>query len=115
MTDTQKRLDDEVGKAKGRSLWEDQKAWSEAHKHADELVYKNNAIYSAIYYPPIRFMGRATTVIATSILQCREDTLREYKDALIWCSGSEDFQVGGKAREGWEKICVPLLEIKKDI
>jgi len=44
-----------------------------------------------------------------------EDTLREYKEALIWCSGSEDFQVGGKAREGWEKICVPLLEIKKDI
>src|SRR3990167_2564690 len=33
----------------------------------------------------------------------------KYIDALIWCSGSEDFQFEGKAREGWEKICRPLL------
>jgi hypothetical protein len=33
-----------------------------------------------------------------------------YKDALIWCSGSEDFQIEGKAREGWEKICLPLIK-----
>lgn len=33
----------------------------------------------------------------------------KYKDALIWCSGSEDFQIGGKAREGWEKV-MPLLK-----
>jgi len=59
----------EVGCGESRNLWEDQKAWNEAHKHADELVYKNNAIYSAIYYPPIRFMERATTVIADSIHQ----------------------------------------------
>ena len=34
----------------------------------------------------------------------------EYKEALQWCGGSEDFQFGGKAREGWEKICIPLLK-----
>jgi hypothetical protein len=36
--------------------------------------------------------------------------IQKYKDALIWCSGSEDFQIEGKARKGWEKICVPLLK-----
>jgi len=30
--------------------------------------------------------------------------------ALIWCSGSDDFQVDGKAREGWLKLCAPLLQ-----
>jgi len=38
---------------------------------------------------------------------------QKFIDALIWCSGSGDFQVGGKARKGWEKICLPLLEDKK--
>lgn len=37
----------------------------------------------------------------------REDKLVE---ALQWCGGSEDFNEGGKAREGWLKICRPLLE-----
>lgn len=35
---------------------------------------------------------------------------QQLRDALKWCSGSDDFQVGGKAREGWEKICIPLLQ-----
>jgi hypothetical protein len=37
---------------------------------------------------------------------------KRLRDALIWCSGSGDFQVGGIAREGWEKICIPLLTLK---
>jgi len=32
-----------------------------------------------------------------------------YREALIWCSGSGDFQYEGKARKGWEGICKPLL------
>jgi hypothetical protein len=35
-----------------------------------------------------------------------------YRDALIWCSGSEDFGPGGKAEKGWNNICRPLIEIK---
>jgi len=97
MTDTEKRLEDEVGKAKGRSLWEDQKAWSEAHKHADELVYKNNAIYSAIYYPPIRFMGRDTNVIADSIQQAvaeeRTEIFNMTKD-LTPCTDNSKHNLG---------------------
>ena len=34
----------------------------------------------------------------------------KHKEALIWCSGSQDFQVEGKARIGWNKICRPLLK-----
>ena len=36
--------------------------------------------------------------------------VRKLRNALIWCSGSDDFQIGGKSRKGWEKLCVPLLQ-----
>ena len=29
---------------------------------------------------------------------------------LLWCSGSADFNEGGVAREGWLKVCAPLLK-----
>lgn len=48
--------------------------------------------------------------LITSIKEVQEETRKEYQEALIWCSGSQDFQVEGKAREGWEKICLPLLK-----
>ena len=35
-------------------------------------------------------------------------------DALIWCSATEDFQEGGKARKGWLKLCRPLLDSMTD-
>jgi hypothetical protein len=31
-------------------------------------------------------------------------------EALIWCSASQDFQEGGQAREGWLKLCKPLID-----
>ena len=43
-----------------------------------------------------------------------EKDRQKFIDALIWCSGSDDFQVGGKARKGWEKICLPLLKDEKN-
>ena len=30
--------------------------------------------------------------------------------ALLWCGGSADFNEGGVAREGWLKVCAPLLK-----
>lgn len=30
--------------------------------------------------------------------------------ALQWCSGSPDFNEGGQAREGWLRVCAPLLK-----
>ena len=32
------------------------------------------------------------------------------EEALLWCSGSADFNEGGVAREGWLKVCAPLLK-----
>ena len=32
------------------------------------------------------------------------------EEALIWCSGSADFDEGGIANEGWLKLCAPLLK-----
>lgn len=34
----------------------------------------------------------------------------EYRSALIWCSGADEFQPGGEARAGWERGCLPLLQ-----
>jgi hypothetical protein len=31
-------------------------------------------------------------------------------EALFWCSGSQDFEPGGIARNGWVKLCQPLLQ-----
>lgn len=36
--------------------------------------------------------------------------LAEFRHALLWCGGSADFNDGGVAREGWLKVCAPLLE-----
>jgi hypothetical protein len=41
------------------------------------------------------------------------DAVKPYVDALIWCSGSADFNEGGFAREGWQKLCAPLLAASK--
>jgi hypothetical protein len=39
----------------------------------------------------------------------KDKLINELKEALIWCSGSDDFSLKGKARKGWEKIVKPLL------
>jgi hypothetical protein len=38
-----------------------------------------------------------------------EKLFSPYIEALIWCSGSDDFQDGRQARKGWEKLCMPLI------
>ena len=50
----------------------------------------------------------AIAVIAREfeVLEAENARLRE---ALIWCSGSNDFNEGGVARVGWLKLCAPLL------
>jgi len=34
----------------------------------------------------------------------------QYREALIWCSGSSDFNEGGGARIGYVNLCVPLID-----
>jgi hypothetical protein len=42
------------------------------------------------------------------------EVIDNYIEALQWCSGSGDFQVEGKARKGWNRLCVPLIkDVKK--
>jgi len=68
---------------------------SEERKESDRIEVRK-------YVPLIRQL----------LIQEKTKNCQKFIDALIWCSGSDDFQVGGKARKGWEKICLPLL--KKD-
>lgn len=52
--------------------------------------------------------------VGDRVLKMKKQTeVDKLKKALIWCSGSQDFQIEGKARRGWERICVPLLKSKQ--
>ena len=37
-----------------------------------------------------------------------EAQLKKAVEALRWCAGSPDFNEGGSAYEGWNKICAPI-------
>lgn len=41
------------------------------------------------------------------------DAVEPYVEALLWCSGSADFNEGGVAEKGWRKLCAPLLAASK--
>ena len=40
--------------------------------------------------------------------------IEDLEEALLWCSGSTDFNEGGVARKGWLKVCAPLLKGRND-
>ena len=50
----------------------------------------------------------ATAAIAREFEALEAENAR-LREALIWCSGSNDFNEGGVARVGWLKLCAPLL------
>jgi len=52
-------------------------------------------------------------VMVPEVAEAMANLIDEYRDALIWCSGSSDFGAGGKARKGWLKICQPLIQEKR--
>lgn len=52
------------------------------------------------------FCGERRRADLHDALKAENERLR---DALVWCSGSNDFAPGGKAREGWMRLCAPLL------
>lgn len=48
-------------------------------------------------------------VLAEAVAEKIMETVEPYVDALIWCSASEDFQLEGQARKGYEKLVRPLI------
>jgi hypothetical protein len=44
-----------------------------------------------------------------ALVREQDALLDECAEALIWCSGSNDFQRDGQASVGWEKLCRPLI------
>lgn len=61
-----------------------------------------------------RTVGEELRTALSQAVAERDARIAALEDALIWCSGSEDFQAYGKAREGWLKICKPLLTPSSD-
>jgi hypothetical protein len=54
-------------------------------------------------------MVQQYNIVCTSLGQ-HQELVAKLREALLWCSGSNDFQKGGKARVGWETMCAPLLD-----
>jgi len=52
----------------------------------------------------------APAVVVDDVSKIVLGHIAKLEEALIWCSGSADFGDGGQAREGWLKLCAPLLE-----
>ena len=74
----------------------------------DEKYQEGELWYESVNGDQIS-LGELRQFISDLIDEIEKDIISEYKEALIWCSGSEDFQIEGKARKGWEKICIPLI------
>lgn len=55
--------------------------------------------------PTKKAQEKAAQILAIEIARL----IDQYREALIWCSGSADFNPGGQAHDGWNKICEPLL------
>jgi hypothetical protein len=78
------------------------------HHHGDECVLRE--LIDVVETPFLHNLNEGESDMLTDArpgFVGIEDRLR---DALVWCSGADDFAPGGKAREGWEKIVQPLLE-----
>lgn len=54
-------------------------------------------------------LGRAHLVSELEAEDGDEELLNEAANALIFCSGSYDFGPEGQAKEGWDKLCRPVL------
>lgn len=55
---------------------------------------------------PTIAVGRRALITVIAL----HEQVERLTEALIWCSGSADFGEGGIAREGWLKLCAPLLK-----
>ena len=54
----------------------------------------------------------ATSALAMDsvLAEAFAEIIDEYREALLWCSGSTDFGPEGQAREGWIKGVQPLID-----
>ncbi len=51
-----------------------------------------------------------TKIMDPELAEAFAEVIDEYREALIWCGGSDDFGHGGRARKGWLKLVHPLLK-----
>lgn len=84
--------------------------WREVRKYLTELNldWRDYADDGILAEDAIQYV-RDCMDEETRRAEAAEAKLARMEAALIWCSGSEDFQDGGKAREGWLKLCAPLI------
>jgi hypothetical protein len=80
-----------------------------SHEIIDE---PNRFITSSVMSRALRQLAgqRAGEVsIAADLMREAADEIDRLRDALFWCGGSQSFDEGGEAYEGWQKKCEPLL------
>lgn len=80
----------------------------EAADRIEQLVATNEALVRKLAWAEAKLEAEElTNGLKLNEAEARAERLEE---ALIWCSGSADFNEGGFAREGWLKLCAPLLK-----
>ena len=50
-------------------------------------------------------------VMDAELAEAFAEIIDEYREALIWCSGSADFGPEGQARDEWIKGVQPLIDV----
>ena len=83
----------------------------EAADRIEQLVATNEALLAERKKDHANINLKADFIDKTINQLAEADAkLAEFRHALLWCSGSADFNEGGVAREGWLKVCAPLLK-----
>ena len=81
-----------------KRIWIDR----EHGEHAEDWTFYHKAGAGRVAYILVSEHAR--------IVAEKDAEIARMRDALQWCSGSPDFHDGGQAREGWLKLCAPLLK-----
>ncbi len=78
---------------------------------AEELAFRDQVIEAAEATLDDEESAHQETL---ALLARRDALLGKCLKAIIWCSGSNDFQTDGVASVGWERLCRPLIQELQD-
>ena len=110
MTDVYVHLDYETYKrfeAACKEFPEKKHSTDTAFYHASVRLPLGDDVTLEVHGPAVKVLPTGPTEIWEKYMGM--DRVVALEAALRWCSGSSDFAPGGQAREGWQKVCAPLL------
>lgn len=80
--------------------------WQESHDHMERDANANLIVTAVNSY----HKDQETIKEYEETMRKQHAIINKLLDALLWCSGSGDFNEGGQARKGWLKLCQPIID-----